>query len=174
MRVLSTARAVLLSLTSSKTPCVRVLDVFSSVCILHVPRALSLPAFCLLYVHNIDICSIFEPIPSFLCVHVNVEMTSIVELFSDHFSFSVKSGMWTDQCCPLRAVACAACVLLIISFTKSQIQAFLMKYCCLLTTSPKVLANMGLNLTKLFILVCYYLSNWFLSIWESSSYCVCL
>lgn len=66
----------------------------------------------------------FEPIPSFLCVHVNVEMTSIVELFSDHFSFSVKSGMWTDQSCPFRAVACAACVLLIITFTQSQIQTF--------------------------------------------------
>ena len=81
-------------------------------------------ASCLLYNHNVDIYSIFEPIPSFLCVHVNVEMTSIVELFSDRFSFSVKSGMWTDQCCPFRAVACAAWVLLIITFTHFQIQFF--------------------------------------------------
>lgn len=36
------------------------------------------------------------PVPSFLCVRVNVEMTSIVELFSGRFSFSVKSGMWTS------------------------------------------------------------------------------
>lgn len=42
---------------------------------------------------------------------VDVEMTSVVELFSDRFSFSVKSGMWTDPCCP--PFACSACVLLI-------------------------------------------------------------
>lgn len=71
------------------------------------------PNSCLLFVHNIHNCPIFEPIPSCLCVHVNVEMTSIVELFSGRFSFSVKSGMWTDQRCPFRAVACAACLLLI-------------------------------------------------------------
>lgn len=28
-----------------------------------------------------------------LCVHVDVEMTSVVELFSGRFGFSVKSGM---------------------------------------------------------------------------------
>lgn len=112
------------------------LHVFSSVCVLHVPQVLSLPCSCLFHVRNFNIDPVFEPIPSFLCVHVNVEMTSIVELFSDHFSFSVKSGMWTDQCCPFAAVACAACVLLIVSFTQPQIQNLLMKYCCLLTTSP--------------------------------------
>lgn len=124
MGVLSIARAAQFRLTSSRLPVYQILDVFSSVCVLHVPLVLSLPSSCLLYVHNIDIYSIFEPIPSFLCVHVNVEMTSIVELFSDRFSFSVKSGMWTDHCCPFRAVACAACVLLIVWFTQSQIQAF--------------------------------------------------
>lgn len=74
----------------------------------------------LLYVHDIDNYSIFEPIPSFLCVHVNVEMTSVVELFSDRFSFSVKSGMWTDAA--LSEHLHAACVLLIILFTLPQIQ----------------------------------------------------
>lgn len=117
-------RSVQVWLTSSKTPCLLVFDVFSSVCVLHVPQVLSLPSSCLLYVHNIDIYSIFEPIPSFLCVHANVEMTSVVELFSDHFSFSIKSGMWTDQCCPFSAVACAACVLLIVTITQSEIQTF--------------------------------------------------
>ena len=80
------------------------------------------PELFVCFVHNIHILRyFFEPIPSFfLCVHVNVETTSVVELFSDRFSFSVKSGMWTDQCCPFRAVACAACVLLIISCTPSS------------------------------------------------------
>ena len=78
-------------------------------------------ALCLLCPQHPYFTLLFEPIPSFfLCVRVNVEMTSVVELFSDRFSFSVKSGMWTDQCCPFRAVACAACVLLITSCTPSS------------------------------------------------------
>lgn len=43
MGVLSIARAFQVWLTSTKTPCLPVLDVFSSVCFLHVPQAPPLP-----------------------------------------------------------------------------------------------------------------------------------
>lgn len=49
-------------LASSKTPCLLLLDVFSSVCALHVPLVLFLPCSCLLYVLSINICSVVEPI----------------------------------------------------------------------------------------------------------------
>lgn len=45
------------------------------------------------FAFNKQNCPVFEPIPSFLCVHADVEMTSVVELFSGRFGFSVKSGM---------------------------------------------------------------------------------
>lgn len=112
MGVLSISSVVQLWLTS-EIPCLPVVDVFSSVCVLHVVESSPSRARCLLSVHNIQNYPIFEPSLSFLCVRVNVEMTSVVELFSDHFSFSVKSGMWTEQCCPFRTLACAACELLI-------------------------------------------------------------
>lgn len=68
-----------------------------------------------------------------LCVRVNVEMTSVVELFSDRFSFSVKSGMWTDHVLPSRPscmcrMCCMCSAYVSVSFTlKSQIKNLLMK-----------------------------------------------
>lgn len=64
-------------------------------CLLHVPLilslSLSLPSFFLF--------SFFS-----FCFCVIVEMTSVVELFSDQFSFSIKSGTWTDQCCCMQCM----------------------------------------------------------------------
>lgn len=84
------------------------------------------------FAFNKQNCAVFEPIPSFLCVHVDVEMTSVVELFSDRFGFSVKSGMWTGQRCLCRTLACAACALLIRFSTSLHIQGW---HCCCLTAS---------------------------------------
>lgn len=171
MGVLSIARAVQVWLTS-EIPCLPVLDVFSSVCVLHVPQVLTLPSSCLLYVHDIDNYSIFEPIPSCLCVHVNVEMTSIVELFSDRFSFSVKSGMWTDQCCPFRTVACAACVLLIIHSASNP--SLILLPSSLNYTS---LGQYGLKDTDIFWYYLYLPAitqtiYWFMLFWESLNHFV--
>lgn len=117
----------------------RVLDVFSSVCVLHVSPVVSLQRSCC-FAFNKQNCPVFEPIPSFLCVHVDVEMTSVVELFSGRFGFSVKSGMWTGQRFLCRTLACAACARLIRAFTSLQIQGW---YWCCLTASLNNLVCLG-------------------------------
>lgn len=98
-----------------------VFNVFSSVCVLHVSPVVSHWRSCC-FAFGKQNCPVFEPIPSFLCVHVDVEMTSVVELFSGRFGFSVKSGMWTGQCFLCRTPACAACELLIRVFTPLHTQ----------------------------------------------------
>lgn len=85
-----------------------VFNVFSSVCILHVSPVVSLPRSCC-FASNKQNCPVFEPIPSFLCVHVDVEMTSVVELFSGRFGFSVKSGMLNWPVLPLQNT-CTCCM----------------------------------------------------------------
>lgn len=52
------------------------------------------------------------PFPlSLLCVYFNLEIPSIVDLFSDHCNFSVKPGMWPDLCPTAQKACCSACVL---------------------------------------------------------------
>lgn len=72
-----------------------------------------------------------NPSPSFLCVHVDVELTSVVELFSGRFGFSIKSGMWTGQRFLCGTLACAACELLIRVFARlhTLLLTLLLSFC---------------------------------------------
>lgn len=118
MKAVSITSAAQAGLTS-RIPWSPVFNVFSSVCVLHVSPFVSLRRSCC-FAFSKQNCPVFEPIPSFLCVHVDVEMTSVVELFSGRFGFSVKSGMWTGHRFLCGTLACAACELLISLHTASH------------------------------------------------------
>lgn len=128
-----------------------VLDVFSSVCVLHVCPVVSLQQSCC-FASNKQNCPIFEPIPSFLCVRVNVEMTSVVELFSDRFGFSVKSGMWPGQrflCRP--TCMCCMCAANQILHTASNPRLILLLSYCFTNLSSLSLGYYGLRTGNTFL-----------------------
>lgn len=167
-------------LTSPNTPCLPVFSALFVSCMFL--KFLSLPSSFLFVVcpQHRYLLLFFEPIPSSLCVRVDVEMTSVVELFSDRFSFSVKSGMWTDQCCPFQS-RCMCCMCAANHHhspglkSKPPNEILLPSYH--LTQNQTSLGRYGLTDTCIFLNNSHLsavtrVTRWFMSFWESIDYFV--